>query len=364
MKVVVIGAGRMAKAAAYDLVRNPKVKKVKIIEEHRKHLSPLKKWLQSKKVVIEEVAVANEKAVAEAIKGYDSALSCVPYKFNYILAKAAITAGVNFFDLGGNNEIVAKELQLHKKAKAKDILIIPDCGLAPGLASVISAKLMSELDKVEEIHLRVGGLPQKPRGILKYALVFSLKGLVNEYIEPVVVLRKGKIKKIKPMNEIEEIVFPKPFGRMEAFTTSGGTSTMPQNLQVKELDYKTIRYPGHCEKIKKLWKESKKNPKKFGEKIKKLVPEGKKDVVLLKAWGIGRKGKKKIKITYTIIDYYDEKTGLTAMMRMTAFPAAIMVTLFEKMKHKGACPQEICAPAALVLRELKKRGIKITRTVT
>jgi len=365
MKIVVIGVGRMGKAAAYDLVHNPVVDEVKLLGRGEK-LEQLKKWLHSDKVTTEEIDVEDKDAVVAAIKGYDSALSCVPYKFNFILAQAAVQAGVNFFDLGGNNEIVAQEIGLHEEAKKKDILIIPDCGLAPGLVSVLTKKLVSEFDEIDEIHLRVGGLPKEPKGELQYALVFSLKGLVNEYIESAIVLHKGKIETIDSMNALEEIEFPEPFGRMEAFSTSGGTSTLPQTYEgkIKELDYKTIRYPGHLEKIKKLWEESGEDASVFGEKIKAIVPEGEEDVVLLKAWGIGVKDGKKKRIEYTIIDYYDPKTGLTAMMRMTAFPAAIVVTLFDQMKDKGACPQEICSPADVVLEELEKRGIKITKTVT
>ena len=108
-------------------------------------------------------------------------------------------------------------------------------------------------DKPESLHIRVGGLPQKPRPPLNYQMVFSAEGLINEYYEPVVALRNGKKITIPPMAEIEELNF-KGIGRLEAFTTSGGTSTLPKTYGrvLKNLDYKTIRYPGHCEKFKTM----------------------------------------------------------------------------------------------------------------
>jgi len=255
---------------------------------------------------------------------------------------------------------------------------VPDCGLAPGLVSVLTKLLVDEFDKVEEIHLRVGGLPQKPKPPLNYALVFSVSGLINEYIEPVRVLKDSKIKTIKPLEDGEEIKF-KGFGKLEAFNTSGGTSTLPETYKgkIKILDYKTIRYQGHCQQIKLLYdlgltssepvdiKGTKISPRAVLEKVlTNVLPKGKEDLILLRAWGIGTKKGKKTKITLETVDRYDSKTGLTAMMRMTAFPAAVVLTLIGsgKIKEKGAMTQEHFVPAQIVIDELKKRGINIARS--
>ena len=126
-----------------------------------------------------------------------------------MLAKAAIKAKCNFVDLGGNNTIVKKEFSLSNQAKKAGISIIPDSGLAPGLVSNLSALGIEELgkEKVQSVELRVGGLPQKPKGDLQYMIVFSVKGLINEYIEPVKIIEKFKVKTIKPMEPTEKIYF-------------------------------------------------------------------------------------------------------------------------------------------------------------
>src|SRR6185436_14645703 len=140
------------------------------------------------------------------------------------------------------------------EARAAGINIIPDCGLAPGMVAVLVAHGASKFETLDEVHIRVGGLPQDPKPPLDYQLVFSVEGLINEYIEPARVIRDGRITTVESMTEVESLDFPAPFGTMEAFQTSGGTSTLVETYlgNVRELDYKTIRYPGHCEKFKTM----------------------------------------------------------------------------------------------------------------
>lgn len=360
MKAAVFGAGMMGPAAAYDLVHNPEVERVKIIDHDPEALGALKTFLDSDKVEL-YLSDLRKKSASDFLRGYDCAISCVPYSFNYRLAKAAISAGCNFVDLGGNNEVVQQELSLHEEAWKKNVLVVPDCGLAPGLVSVLTKMLAEELGNAESIHLRVGGLPQKPQLPLNYALVFSVQGLVNEYVEDCVALRDGKRVLIKSMQELESLEFP-IYGKLEAFTTSGGTSTLPDTYlsKVRNLDYKTIRYPGHCEKYLEL-EDQIGDRKLLEETLLKMLPTGKEDVILLRATGEGN-GKV---IEYQMIDHYDPQSGLTAMMRTTAFPAAILAAMIGtgKIDVKGAYTQEHFAPGQKILDELAKRGVSIEKTM-
>jgi len=172
--------------------------------------------------------------------------SAVPYRFNYTLARIAVETITHFLDLGGNNEIVEKELGLSKEAVKNGVTVIPDCGLAPGLTSIITRDIVEQMESVDYVKLRVGGLPVNPKPPLNYQIVFSLTGLLNEYVEDAIVLDRGKIIKKKSMTELETIMFPQPFGKMEAFLTSGGCSTLPYvyKNRINYLDYKTVRYPG------------------------------------------------------------------------------------------------------------------------
>ena len=309
------------------------------------------------------------------MRGHDSAISCVNYWLNERLARAAIEAGTNFCDLGGNNDVVAAELAQDEAAKAKGINVIPDCGLAPGMVAVLVAHAAGRVENPEEIHIRVGGLPQNPQPPLNYQMVFSVEGLINEYIEKARVIRDGKITVIESMTEIEALDFPAPFGTMEAFQTSGGTSTLPETFlgQVRELDYKTIRYPGHCEKFKTMIdlglcssepidvRGQQVVPRQLlGDLIVANLPHDEPDAVLVRVEVVG--GGKTLR--YDIIDYYDPKTGLSSMMRTTAFPAAIVALMMARgqIEKKGALPQERCVPADLFMKELAKRDIKVVES--
>src|SRR5258706_6341063 len=151
-------------------------------------------------------------------------------------------------------DIVYSQMALDAQAKESGICILPNCGLAPGMACVIAAGIAQKFSSVDEIHIRVGGLPQHPVPPLNYQMVFSAEGLINEYLEPAEVIRDGNVTTVVSMTDIEALEFPPPFGMLEAFNTSGGISTLTRMYQgkVRSLDYKTIRYKGHCEKFKML----------------------------------------------------------------------------------------------------------------
>jgi lysine 6-dehydrogenase len=252
--------------------------------------------------------------------------------------------------------------------------VIPDCGLAPGMVAVLVAHGAQQFEKLDEIHIRVGGLPQNPKPPLDYQLVFSVEGLINEYIEPARVIRDGKIVTVESMTEVESLEFPPPFGTMEAFQTSGGTSTLVDTFRgkVRELDYKTIRYVGHCEKFKTMIDlglcssepltvdgATVKPRRVLGDLLVRNLPHDEPDYVLVRVSFVGD-GKR---LTYDIIDSYDPDTGLSAMMRTTAFPASIVALMMARGQttSKGALPQERCIPPGPFMEELAKRNIGVRR---
>ncbi|MCA1589043.1 MAG: saccharopine dehydrogenase NADP-binding domain-containing protein, partial [Acidobacteria bacterium] len=255
MRILVLGAGRMGHGAAHDLIHNsPDVERVTVADFDLAKADAAAEAIGTSRIASRQVDAADEAAVKELMLGHDSAISCVNYWYNESLAKSAIETKANFCDLGGNNYVVDAELALDAQAKAAGINIIPDCGLAPGMVSILAIHGAKNFDRIDEIHIRVGGLPQTPQPPLDYQLVFSVEGLINEYVEPVRVIRNGKITEVQPMTELETLSFEQLDARLEAFQTSGGTSTLPETFfgKVRELDYKTIRYAGHCEKFKTM----------------------------------------------------------------------------------------------------------------
>ena len=379
MNIIVLGAGMMGRAIAFDLHTFSKFNEIVIADKDKQNLKSAEKFLDEKDINYLQLDIEKTKNLKKYFQDFDVVISAVSYKFNYFLAKTAIETNTNFLDLGGNNDIVKKELSLFEKAKNNDVTVIPDCGLAPGLTSIITKEIVETMDFVNYVKLRVGGLPQNPKPPLNYQIVFSPHGLINEYVEDTIVLNNGKILKKKSMTQLETIKFPKPFGELEAFLTSGGCSTLPYTYKkkIKYLDYKTIRYKGHCEKFKIFLdmgfaKEEKINIGNqtyvirdvFASLLINILQTTDKDVVLLRVSAEGNKKGEKINLEYSIIDYYDEKNDITAMMRTTGYPVSIIAQMIEQglIKERGVfCCEEI-VPCKPFFEELKKREIKIKRT--
>ena len=379
MKVLVLGSGQMGKGAAYDLVKQDSVDEVIVADIDAKLAQSLANEVGDK-AVAETVNAKNRDELIKVFSKADSVISAVSYTVNVLHTEVAIETGTHMCDLGGGWTIVQKQLELNDKARDAGVTVVPDCGLAPGMVSVLAREGIEYLDRVESVRIRVGGLQQEPRPPLNYALIFSVEGLINEYIEPCVALRDGKITIEEPLVSFEEITFPEPFGKLEAFNTSGGTSTLPNTYEgkVNELDYKTIRYPGHGHKMWCLMRlglmdseemdieGTKIAPRKVLERLleKNLPPSGK-DVTLLRVMIEGWKGTESRNIEYELIDYFDDATGLTSMMRTTSYPAAVTAMMMAdgRISKRGVLTPERCIPPDLFIKELRDRGLDIKHRV-
>jgi lysine 6-dehydrogenase len=385
MRFIVFGAGMMGRAIAFDLARSPGVEEVAVADMDDAKARSVALWLKrhADNAAIRplQLDVAYYDDVVSAMDEVDVAIGAVSYTSNYLLSEAAIEAGVHFLDLGGNNDVVDRQLGLDEKARAANVCIIPNCGLAPGLANILAVSGAKRFETVDEIHLRVGGLPQHPRPPLNYQLVFSAEGLLNEYLEPAEVVRDGKIVKVESMTEIEEISFPPPFGELEAFHTSGGLSVLGRRFEGKarNMDYKTIRYKGHCEKFKLLLDVGfgSSEPIMIGDQIwtareiftdllTKKLSGSDPDAVLLRVTITGIAGGARCTLAYEMVDYYDDTNGITAMMRTTSYPTSIIAQMIARgeIASHGTMPPEECVPAQPLVEELRRRNIIIQENLT
>jgi lysine 6-dehydrogenase len=394
MKLLVIGSGMMGSAAAFDMARSTGVESVTLADADIERAQDAAQFIakshgrKGAQVRTIELDAANETAAANLMQGHNGVLSAVPYFFNVGLARVAIGAGCHFVDLGGNNTVVRKTYAMSAEAEKNGVGLAPDCGLSPGMASVLAGELFRLLsgdedkkqrqtsrkqDKpaVDALKLYVGGLPKKPRPPFEYQLVFSVEGLINEYVEPARILKNGKLVQIEPLTEPEEFRI-RGFRPMVAFHTSGGTSTMPENFRgrVGECFEKTLRYPDHYKLVRGLYDlgffSSEKRRLKSGEIspreltsnlfLEKLSGD-EPDVTIMRIEGHAR-GRV---LSFTMVDEYDKKTGLTSMMRTTAWPASIVLQMMASgvIAKRGGIYQELDVPANLFLREMSKRGIRI-----
>ncbi|HEX7960507.1 MAG TPA: saccharopine dehydrogenase C-terminal domain-containing protein [Terriglobales bacterium] len=393
MKLLVIGAGMMGSAAAYDMARSSAVQSITLADNDPRRAKQAARRIQAllaphhksdsvkNKVRAVELDASDEKASARLMRGHNAALSAVPYFFNVGLAKAAIRARCHFADLGGNNTVVRKTYALAREAAKKNVALAPDCGLSPGMASILAGELVrrlqgnansSRLQKIDALKLYVGGLPKYPKHPFQYQLVFSVEGLINEYVEPARVLKNGKIQEIEPLTEPEDFHLH-GFAPLVAFHTSGGTSTMPETFtgQVGECFEKTLRYPDHYKLIRGLYdfgffssekrkfKTSELSPREmtaalFLEKLSGNEP----DVCIMR---IEAHQNDRV-LAFEMVDYFDPKLEMSAMMRTTAWPASIVLQMIAAgvIKKRGAIKQELDVPADVFLKEMNQRGIRIS----
>jgi len=376
MKLLVIGSGMMGSSAAYDMARCARVDSVTIADADKSRATEaaarVNKLTRTKKVVAAHVDASSATSVLKLMKGHDGVLSAVPYFYNLGLAKAAIQARCHFADLGGNNTVVRQELALDAQAAKKGVRLAPDCGLSPGMASILGGELMRRIGgRADALKIYVGGLPQDPRAPFHYQLVFSVEGLINEYAEPAMILRKGRRTLIEPLTEIEDFRIP-GFPELEAFHTSGGTSTLPETFagKVGECFEKTLRYPGHAAKIRTLYDFGlfSKEPRKIGkvsispralmadlmlEKFSGNSP----DVTVMRIEAV----KGPLVYSFTLVDKLDPRTKLTSMMRTTAWPASVVLQMLVtgEVVKRGAILQERDVPAPQFLAEMAARDINI-----
>ncbi|WP_282077395.1 saccharopine dehydrogenase family protein [Epibacterium ulvae] len=188
--------------------------------------------------------VSDPDALKAELEGQDAVLSCLPYFLNTEVAKIAHALGLHYFDLTEDVPTTKAIIELAQTSKG---LMAPQCGLAPGFVGIVGADLIHQLDDCRSCKMRVGALPQNPTGLMGYSFNWSPAGVVNEYLNDCEVLENGEIKWVSPMEWIEKIVIDGI--ELEAFTTSGGLGTMCETYhgKVPNIDYKTMRYPGHVE---------------------------------------------------------------------------------------------------------------------
>lgn len=380
MRALVIGAGRMGRAAAWDLGRQPGVENVELADRdasalERAAVSTARLVAQSGSkatITARELDLDKTPSLAARLVGFDVVLSAADYRYNEALTRAAIEAKTNLCDLGGNLHVVERQIALDAAARRSKITVIPDTGLAPGLACVLAAGAVGRLGRADSVKIRVGGLPAHPRPPLNYKIVFSVRGLTNEYIEPSEVLRDGCAVRVPSLTEPEPIEFPPPFGTLEAFHTSGGASTLARTLadRVRNLDYKTIRYPGHLAAFAGmqavgLFSEEPVDgvvPREFTERmLERALEDDDTDVVLMRVEATGAGDRHAERITFELIDRQSPETGHSAMARTTAYSAAAVAYMLGTgaIARHGVIPGELAIPFDAYLGAVRARGLDI-----
>lgn len=377
MQILVLGGGLQGSACAHDLLRQEDVERVTVADiapgDRAGFLQPDPR--------LETLALDFEdaEAVAAVMREHEVVLSAAPYYLNGDLARLAVESECHYSDLGGNTEIVFRQLELDEAARAAGVTLVPDVGLAPGMVDVLAAEGIRRLDEAERVAMYVGGLPQHPEPPLDYQVVYSLKGALDYYTTPSWILRDGKRKQVEALSEVESVAFDH-LGELEAFHTAGGASTLPWRYEgrVDRLEYKTLRYPGHAEimrAIRDLGLLSQEPVRVDGTEVvprdvfvacaaPRLTKPDEPDLVALRVVAEGRREGRPLRLTWEMVDYEEERTGITAMMRCTGYTLSIVGLMLGRgeLEERGVHPPDEILPAEPYLRELAARGVKIAYT--
>ena len=361
----------MGSVIGWDLARSEGVDEVTVADIDREKLDNVKRRSSGKRLGVEVFDLRDRKKLASFLRSYDVAVSALPHGVVHISDLAAVDAGAKMVNIAFEDE----QMALDSEARKKGAVLIPGCGVAPGLGGILLAHAIKQMGGGDEGHILVGGLPQKPLPPFEYKLVFSIVGLLREYIDDARVYRNGRLVKVRPFSTVETVDFPPPIGSLEAFCTDGLASLVYTMKGMRTLDEKTLRWPGHAEKMNLLMESGYFSREKVraGEMevaplevswavLAKKLAEG--DPLDLTVMRVIAKGKKVT--TYDMIDRYDKKSGVTSMGKTTGYTGSIVAQMLGggKIAGKGVIPPETAVQGKLVpelVSELGQRGVLITR---
>ena len=290
-----------------------------------------------------QMDITDAAALHAAAQGHDMVISAAPYNLTPVIAQAARGANAHYFDLTEDVESTRVVKQL---ATGADSAFVPQCGLAPGYISIVAADVARKFDKLREVEMRVGALPVFPTNALKYNLTWSTDGLINEYCNPCESIRDGELVEVPALEELEE--FALDGIEYEAFNTSGGLGTLCETLQgkVENLNYKTVRYPGHRDIVKMLVRDLRLAYRRdiLKDVLEASIPITYQDVVLIFVTVTGEREGRLTQESYARKVYAQTVEGklMSAIQITTAAGICAMVDLMAdgRLPQKGFVRQE------------------------
>ena len=371
MKVLVVGCGKVGSEIARDLARDPEVDSVVASDTSPENLRKLK---GIDRIATRRLDISQKNEVRRAMQNADVVCGALPGRIGFQVMAQAVQNGRNVVDISYTPE---NPFRLHQEARRKDVVVVPQCGVAPGFTNMCVGDAHQKLGKILRIRIYVGGLPQKPVPPLNYRVVFSLDDVINEYSRPVHVISNGRKELVEPLSGRGTLSFP-GVGKLEYFLTDG-LGSLPRSFpKVRDMFEYTLRYPGHADMMETLrvlgFFDRRRVPVDrydlepralsvalLKESMSLGAPE---DLLALRVEVEGKNGRSN-SLTYQVIDYYNSRSDVSAMARTTAYPctSAAIIVGKNKVSQRGVVPPETIARDKghflNVLERLKKRGVQV-----
>lgn len=375
MKITLIGAGAMGSAIARELITRSDVSQVQVCDARARALQELHQQVQNPKLRSFQLDARDPSVLEPVLRGSACVVGSSAPELNPEIAEICVSMGTHFCDLGGHDQIVYRELELNDRARERGVWVVPNCGLAPGLANVLCMRGIAQFDEVDSAQVRVGDVPLRPEPPFNFRLSWTAEKVVDDYTHPVSVIVDGEVTEVEPLSGEEEIVFREPFGRMEAFCTAGSLSTLIDEAKgrIRTLDHKTVRWPGHVNQIRFLLALGFGDRRKIDprthlsyrdvlvRRLQQRLSGQYEDAVLLRVLVKGTVSGVRRTLVYQLIDVYDKLSELTAMKRCTSIPAAAVACMLGsgRVPGGGAAPPERVIPSDAFCEAVSERGLAI-----
>lgn len=375
MKLTVIGAGAIGAAIARTLQQRPDVEVVQVCDARAKQLQALQDDLGSTKIRSFQVDARDVFVLRSIVQGSQCVIASVPPEHYPGLATLCLSLGVHYLDLGGSDAVVDRLLALDEEARAQGVLVVPNNGIAPGLVNVLCLEAVAQFDEVDAAQLRVGDVPVDPAPPFNFTVAWSPEKLIEDYTNPVQLIEDGQVVQQPPLTHVEHLFFAEPYGRLEAFCTQGGLSTLARELagRVRSLDHKTIRWPGHAAQMQFLLALG------FGDRrsldvkthltyrdvlvrrMRERLSTPQRDVLLLRVLVRGLRDGRRETLVYELVSSADDSREATAVQHVLSVCAATTACMIASgtVSGGGAMPPERAIPRAAYLRELAEHGLTI-----
>jgi len=372
-----LGVGSVGRAIGYDLYERVTGSNLLLVDRREECLEDAARLMS--RADVRRVEIRDVDDIYRAIKDVDVAVNALPGKFGRYSWLAAIKAGVDLVDVSYTPD---DPTQYHVQASDAGITIVPDAGVAPGLSNMMAGRAYAQLEEVRELKIYVGGIPERPVPPLGYLVTWSPEDLIEEYVRPARVVIDGRIVEKPAVSEVERVFVP-GVGELEAFLTDGLRTMLKTLRGVRVMEEKTLRWPGHAEKIGLLkvlgyldrepvdLNGSKVSPAQVTAKLfRERLKGDSKDLVVLRVTASGRTSLNDVEIEYRMVDRYDESTGFTAVARTTAFVATGVLKLITEgsIPGPGVVPPEVIGMDESLFSSLAEwlswRGIKIVERIT
>jgi len=375
MKIIILGGGLVGGPMALDLIKDEEFH-VTVADNNKEILQKLADGSRIKPI---QMDLGFPEEVTRLVSSYDIVINAVPGFMGFRTLKAIIEAGKNVVDIAF---FIEDPFELDQLAKKKNVTAIMDCGVAPGMCNVLIGYVDHLLDETEKVTYYVGGLPRVREWPYEYKAVFSPIDVIEEYTRPARLVENGKVVVKPALSDVELMNFP-GIGTLEAFN-SDGLRSLIHTIKAPSMKEKTLRYPGHIDKMKLLRETgyfSQDAVEINGMQVRPIdmtakllfpkwkLKEGEGDITIMKVMVEGKKADKRLRYTYDLYDMYDPVSRIHSMARTTGYTATVALRMIAGglYSHKGITVPEFLGKKPecvnFLINGLKERGVNYRETI-